>query len=66
MTVVTSAFSKSSVFAVHTNAFLNLSGERFPKVPLSVFENIVSCGRKAKSDKKRCVFKFIRISVDGT
>ena len=65
MAVVTSAFSKSSVFAVHTNTlsrgfqiyplWIAFSKSSVPKTPFQ-------CGRKAY--KKSCVFKFIRLSVD--
>ena len=46
MAVVTFAFSKSSVFAVHINSLAGVFkfvhiGERFHKVPFSVIENAV-------------------------
>ena len=70
MTVVRSAFSKSSVFAVHTNTL----SRRFQIYPLwRAFSKSSVCGHRKRRFsvdgrpiriKKSCVFKFIRLSVD--
>ena len=41
------------------------SGQRFRKASFSVTENAVSVWTPTQTDKKRCVFKNIRIRVDG-
>ena len=68
MAVVTLTFSKSSIFAVHTNTLSRC----FQIYPLcrafsisSVFRHRKHCfSVDGRPGKKSCVFKFIRLSVD--
>ena len=60
-------FSKVPFSPVHTNAFPNVSTLEsvFKKFRFRCSKTSFQCGRKAKPDKKSCVFEFIRISVEG-
>ena len=53
------AFSPSTLTHLAAVSKLIHFGERFQKVPSALL-----CGGKAYPDKKCCVFKFIRLSVD--
>lgn len=48
------------------NEVLVTSEERFQKPSFWLVENAFQRGMKAKRSKKKCVLKFIRISVDST
>lgn len=70
LNVVTSAFSKRSVFAVHTNALSKLSTMESvsKKFSFRCMKTPFQCERKAKLDKKVAFnfpIKFIQINVNG-
>ena len=58
VTIVTPAFSKSSVIAVHSNAFSILSTLEsvFRKFRFRCPKTLFQCGGKAKPDKKQVAF----------
>ena len=62
---MTSAFSKSSVFPVHTYPLGFHSGEGFRKFAFRCPYSSDTCGRKANPQRKVCVFKSVRLRVDA-